>query len=126
MDIDWENEVHVLYASFSSQPLPKLEVEGSLSYTFAQAEMDDLTFSPEDDPFALPGYSFANLNGTDEFSDLNYKMFELEMNFLYRFRPDLSFGLQVWYGSFEDDDAYVYGDLDGDAYTFTGFVTYRF
>ena len=126
MGTEWENEAHVFYLSVNLVPMPRLELAGTLSYTSGEAEMDDLDFTPEDDPFALDGYSFANLQGTDDFSDLDYQMFELELTATYQLRDNLAVGLNYWYSDFQDDEEYVYGDLDGDAFTLTGFLTYHF
>ncbi len=126
MGTEWDNEAHVFYMSVNFVPMPKLEFAGTLSYTSGEADMDDLDFSAGDDPFTLPGYSFANLKGTDDFSDLDYQMFELELTATYQILDNLSVGLNYWYSDFQDDEKYVYGDLDGDAYTFTGFLTYHF
>ncbi|WP_022854209.1 hypothetical protein [Thermodesulfatator atlanticus] len=125
-EINWENESHVFFLNANYIPMPKLEMAGTISYTIGKAEMDDMVFYASEDPFDLDGYSFENLTGVENFSDLDYRMLELEMAATYHIRNNLSFTLNYWYADFEDDEPYVYGDLDGDAYSVTGFITYRF
>ncbi len=126
MGTEWENEAHIFYASLNLAPMPKLECGATISYTVGEADMDNLDFTAADDPFNLRGYSFANLNGADEFSDLDYQALELEIQATYQILENISVTLNYWYSDFDDDEEYVYGDLDGDAYVFTGFITYRF
>nr|WP_197460564.1 hypothetical protein [Thermodesulfatator autotrophicus] len=118
--------MHVFFASVNFVPTKKLELAASISYTLGEAEMDSVVFTAADDPFPLDGYSFANLTGVENFSDLDYTMLELELTATYAIRDNLSFTLTGWYSDFDDDEPYVYGDLDGEAISVTGFITYRF
>jgi len=71
-------------------------------------------------------YNPSLMNDADRYSDLDYSMLELELSGTYWIRDTLSFSLNYWYSDFEDDEPYVYGDLEGDAYALTGFITWRF
>ena len=74
----------------------------------------------------MAAYDTVNMNNADEYSDLDYQALELEIQATYQILENLSLTLNYWYSDFDDDEEYVYGDLDGEAYTFTGFITYHF
>ena len=101
-----------------------------MSYTIAEAEMDSPNFSPV--TVTLNGgaleaaYNSIYMENADDYSDLDYQAFELELEATYQLLNNLSVTLNYWYSDFQDDEKYVYGDLDGDAYIFTGFLTYHF
>ncbi|OAQ20821.1 hypothetical protein TDIS_1110 [Thermosulfurimonas dismutans] len=129
-ELDWENVAHVFYLNVFFVPMEKLDLSATLSYTLAEAEME----SP-----SMPSVTVTNgggtfdgaynpilMNNADEYSDLDYSMLELEVTGTYQIRDNLSFTLNYWYSDFDDDEPYVYGDLDGDAYTLTGFITWSF
>ncbi len=130
-ELDWENKVHVFYVSLFANPMPKLDFTGTLSYTVAEAEMDSPNF-PADILVTtgggrwIAGYRPNLVNNADEYSDLDYQALELELQATYQILDNVSFTLNYWYSDFDDDEEYVYGDLDGDAYVLTGFITYRF
>ena len=123
-ELDWENLAHTFYLSVFASPMEKLEFTGTVSYTLAEAEMDSPGFP--DEWFLATAYNPSLMNEADEYSDLDYSMLELEVTGTYRIRDNLSFTLNYWYSDFDDDEPYVYGDLDGDAYSLTGFITWRF
>lgn len=129
-ELDWENEVHVFYLSLSATPMPKLDFSGTLSYTVAEADMDSphmpsVTITNASGTYT-GGYNPVLMNNADEYSDLDYQALELEIQATYQILENVSVTLNYWYSDFDDDEEYVYGDLDGDAYVLTGFVTYRF
>jgi predicted porin len=101
-----------------------------MSYTIAEADMDSPHFSPV--TVTLNGgtleaaYNSIYMENADDYSDLDYQAFELELEATYQLLNNLSVTLNYWYSDFDDDEKYVYGDLDGDAYIFTGFLTYHF
>ncbi len=128
-ELDWENVAHTFYASLMAQVLEKLEISATISYTLAEAELDSPGFSPQP-PFVIDGtglaYDPSLMNEADEYSDLDYSMLELELTGTYKITDNLSFTLNYWYSDFDDDEPYVYGDLEGDAYSLTGFLTWSF
>jgi len=128
-ELDWENWAHTFYLSLFVKPIEKLELSGTVSYTLAEAEMDSPDFSPQP-PFIIDGkglaYDPSLMNDADDYSDLDYSMLEVELTGSYQITKNLSFSVNYWYSDFEDDEPYVYGDLDGEAYSLTGFITWTF
>ncbi len=129
-ELDWESKVHVFYVNLSASPLPRLDFSGTLSYTVAEGEMDSPSFPAIRVTTGGGRWTAAYypelMHNADEYSDLDYQALELELEATYQILDNLSFTLNYWYSDFDDDEEYVYGDLDGEAYVFTGFITYRF
>ncbi len=129
-ELDWENVAHTFYLSLFASPMEKVEFTGTVSYTLAEAEMDSPGFR-DYWPISVKGgitsaYNPSLMNNADEYSDLDYSMLEIELTGTYKITDNLSFTLNYWYSDFDDDEPYVYGDLDGDAYSLTGFLTWSF
>lgn len=127
---EYESEAHTFYVGANTKPIPKLDLSGVFSFTKGTANMYDLGFSS--DPFTLlvegrtDDYSFTNLNGTEEYSDLEYIMWELELTGNYSITDQLGLTVNWLYSEYQDQEEYVYGELDGKLWMLSSFVTYRF
>ena len=138
--MDYETTAHTFYISTFAQVLPKLDLSAMFSYTLGKGEIDDLSYDGDTfqvdtygpnmaalgQPPRLDDYSFTNINGSEDYSDLDYTMWELELSGSYSLTDALGLTVTYWYSDYEDDEEYVYGDLTGDAYSLMGYVTYRF
>ena len=129
-DTEYKTEAHTFYTSASANVMPRLDLSAMFSYTMGTGDMEGLSFAS--DPFIVgvagrtDDYSFTYVNGSDAYSDLDYTMLELELSAGYSITDSLGLTVSYWYSKFQDDGEYVYGDLDGNAYTLMGYVTYRF
>ncbi len=129
-ELDWENLAHVFYLNLFWVPQDKVEVSATVSYTLAQAEMDSpnmpaVSVTTGGGTFTA-GYDPTLMGNADEYSDLDYSILEAEISGTYRFSERVSFTLNYWYADFSDDEPYVYGDLDGEAYSLTGLISWNF
>jgi len=72
-------------------------------------------------------YDSTELNNQiDGYSDLSYEQYQFTLGGTYNFTPTCYTTASVTYDVFNSDEAYVYGDEDGDAlYGYLGFG-YRF
>lgn len=127
---EYETEAHTFYVGANARPIPKLDLAGVLSFTKGTANIHDLDFSG--DPFTLTvegrtdDYSFTYINGSDEYSDLEYIMWEFELTGSYSITDQLGLTVNWLYSEYQDQEEYVYGELDGKAWSLSSFVTYRF
>ena len=127
---EYETEAHTFYVGANVNPMPKLDLSGVFSYTKGTANIRDLDFSG--DPFTLTvegrtdDYSFTYINGSEEYSDLEYIMWELELMGNYSITDQLGLTVNWLYSDYNDQEDYVYGDLDGKVWSLSTFVTYRF
>ncbi|OPL11922.1 MAG: hypothetical protein AVO38_15285 [delta proteobacterium ML8_D] len=127
---EYETEAHTFYVGANAKPIPKLDLSGVFSFTKGTANIHDLGFSS--DPFTLTvegrtdDYSFAYINGTEEYSDLEYIMWELELTGNYSITDQLGLTVNWLYSEYQDQEEYVYGELDGKLWMLSSFVTYRF
>jgi len=127
---EYETEAHTFYVGANANPIPKLDLSGVLSFTKGTANIHDLDFSG--DPFTLAvngrtdDYSFTYINGSEEYSDLEYVMWELELTGNYSITEQLGLTVNWLYSEYQDQEEYVYGELDGKTWSLSSFVTYRF
>ena len=127
---EYETEAHTFYVCANANPIPKLDLSGVFSFTKGTANIHDLGFSG--DPFTLTvngrtdDYSFIYINGSEEYSDLEYIMWELELMGNYSITDQLGLTVNWLYSDYNDQEDYVYGELDGKAWSLSTFVTYRF
>lgn len=127
---EYETKAHTFYVGANANPMPKLDLSGVFSYTKGKANIEDLGFSS--DPFDLTvngrtdDYSFTYINGSDDYSDLEYIMWEFELAGNYSFTDQLGLTVNWLYSEYSDHEEYVYGDLDGKAWSWSTFLTYRF
>lgn len=127
---EYETEAHTFYVGANAKPIPKLDLSGVFSFTKGTANIHDLGFSS--DPFTLTvdgrtdDYSFTYINGTEEYSDLEYIMWELELTGNYSITDQLGLTVNWLYSEYQDQEEYVYGELDGKLWMLSSFVTYRF
>ena len=136
-EVDWENLAHVFYLNVSSTPIKKLDLSATLNYTYAEAEMDSpdypnikiYKFHGKDqngNPIFEYEFNPSIANNADDYSDLDYSMIGVEASASYSILDNLSLTLDYEYSDFIDVQPYVYGDLDGDAYTLTAFLSWKF
>ncbi len=123
-EVDWTNRVHVLYAAVSGSLLEKLSYLFKVSYSLAEAEMSSPNFN--DYYFVGSSYNPSLMNDADTYSKLDYSVLELNLTATYRISKRISVSLEGWYEKFVDEAPYVYGDLDGSAWSVTGYLTYKF
>jgi hypothetical protein len=127
---EYETEAHTFYVGANANPIPKLDLSGVFSFTKGTANIHDLDFNG--DPFTLTvngrtdDYSFTYINGSEEYSDLEYIMWELELTGNYSITDQLGLAVNWLYSEYQDQEEYVYGELDGKAWSLSSFVTYRF
>ena len=128
---EYETEAHTFYVGANANLIPKRwDVSGVFSFTKGTANMHDIDFSS--DPFVLTvdgrtdDYSFTYINGSNEYSDLEYIMWEFELTTNISITDQLGLTFTGLYSDYNDQEEYVYGELDGKLFRLAGFVTYRF
>jgi hypothetical protein len=128
---EYETEAHTFYVGANANLIPKRwDVSGVFSFTKGTANIHDLDF--DGDPFTLTvegrtdDYSFTYINGSEKYSDLEYIMWELELTTNISITDQLGLTVSWLYSDYNDQEEYVYGELDGKTYSVSGFVTYRF
>jgi len=132
---EYETEAHTVYVGANANLIPKRwDVSALYSFTKGTANMQDLGFSSDPFPLSVAGdadvpsgvYHFTYLNGTNEYSDLEYIMWEFELTTNVSITDQLGLTVVGRYSDYNDQEEYVYGELDGSLFTLSGFVTYRF
>ena len=123
-NIKYKTKAHTVYLGANAQPIHKLDLSGILSYSHGKGSMND--FAAPNDPFNLPNYSFSNLNGMENYSDLDYSQWELELSGAYDITEQLGINVVGRASVYTDNQEYVYGDLNGEVYSLSTFLTYRF
>ena len=78
------------------------------------------------DPLLPILYSLSALEGVETYSDLEYKQLDLTLGGTFQFTPNFYIAAQGTYSKFEDNEAYVYGDQDGDLLAVSAGLGYRF
>ncbi len=127
------------------QATEKLALNAGITYNNAKDSWDwndfaeratvlrEDTLTPLNESAAPPGqYAPTNYdtweqnNNIDSYSDLSYEQFQVTVGGTYNFTPSCYTTASMTYDKFISDEAYVYGDEDGDAYYgYLGFG-YRF
>lgn len=128
---EYETEAHTVYVGANANLIPKRwDVSALYSFTKGTANIHDLGFTS--DPFVLSvdgrtdDYSFTYINGSNEYSNLEYIMWEFELTTNVSITDQLGLTVVGRYSDYNDQEEYVYGELDGSLFTLSGFVTYRF
>ncbi len=78
------------------------------------------------DPVLLTLYDITAMTEVASYSDLEYQQLGASIGGTYAFSPALYLTAQAGYDLFIDDQAYVYGDQDGEAYRLSIGLGYRF
>ncbi len=130
---EYETEAHTFYVGANVNLIPKRwDASGVFSFTKGTANIHDLGFTSSSDPFPLTvagrtdDYSFTYINGSEEYSDLEYIMWELELTTNITITDQLGLTFTGLYSDYNDQEEYVYGELDGKVFSVSGFMTYRF
>ncbi len=102
---------------------------GSALYSMSEADWNDPSLNFPDavtDPVVLNNYPIDEMGEVSRYSELEFSLAEISLGGSYAFSPALYATLELSYRSFKDDDPYVYGDQDGDAYQGYAAVGYKF
>jgi hypothetical protein len=128
---EYETETHTFYVGANASLIPeRWDISAVYSFTKGTANIQDLGFG--NDPFApaIEGrtgeYSFTYINGSNKYSDLEYIMLEVELTTNISITDQLGLTFTGRYSDFNDQEEYVYDELDGSLFSLSGFVTYRF
>ncbi len=78
------------------------------------------------DPVLLALYDVTTMTGVETYSDLEYQQVSVNIGGSYSFSPALYLTAQAGYDLFVDDQPYVYGDQDGEMYSVSLGIGYRF
>ncbi len=123
-DIKYKNRAHTAYLGFDVRPIHRLGFSATASYSHGKAGMN--RFSVPNDPFNLPNYSFKNLKNMQKYSDLDYNQWEAELSGTYDITKQLAINVVGRTSIYTDNQEYVYGNLNGEVYSVSTFLTYRF
>lgn len=107
----------------------KLVLFASALYNASEAEMKNLSLQfPEGTTSisVLALYDVTQMTNVENYSDLEYEQIEVNLGGTYAFTDTLSLAAKAGYQLFGDNEPYVYGDQDGDAYYGNLGVAYRF
>ncbi len=109
----------------------KLNLFGNAIYNVTEGGMNSFSLQwpagvDLTDPVLVPLYDLTNMTGVETYSDLKYQQVSVGFGGSYAFSPALYLSAQASYDMFLDDQEYVYGDQDGDAYRVSLGLGYRF
>jgi hypothetical protein len=128
-------------ANFDFNPLDKLQLSLDLSYTLGTEEMDSFhpripagNFAMDQSPskafyisyLSSDGGKTVDFSGFDDLSDLDYSI--IDLTFTANLDINEHWGIYgvFNYTDFQDDESYVYGDLDGTFYSANIGIEYKF
>lgn len=97
----------------------QLDLQATLSFSDAQAEWKGLSISYPgivNDPVLLELYDPEGMTTITDYSTLHYQLTDISLGGTYRFTPALYMTAQASWEYYNDKDAYVYGDMSGEAY----------
>ena len=138
--------MNVFLANLDFTPNKKFNISLNGSYTKGKAEMDtphfvvpDISFINQDQDihgFAPPlfyityissdGGKTLDFAGFDDYSDLDYSVLNLTLNVNLAINEHWSIYGVFNLTDFNDDEEYVYGDLDGTYYSANIGIQYKF
>ena len=122
-------------ASIDYNPIPKLTLNAGGSYSLAKSKMHDVNFASDEhtDGYRLDNgglwkgtYDVANANGMEAFSELDYKVIDVNIGATYNISEKVGLSVNYNYSDVDSGEEYVYGDESGANQAVMGFVTYRF
>ena len=144
--VEYNNKMNVFLANLDFTPNKKFNISLNGSYTKGKAEMDtphfvvpDISFVNQDQDihgFAPPlfyityissdGGKTLDFAGFDDYSDLDYSVLNLTLNVNLAINEHWSIYGVFNLTDFNDDEEYVYGDLDGTYYSANIGIQYKF
>jgi hypothetical protein len=101
----------------------------SLVYNKTEGGMNSFTLTwpgTITDPLLPILYSLSTLEGVETYSDLEYSQVDLTLGGTFAFTENFYLAAQATYSKLEDNEAYVYGDLDADMIVASVGIGYRF
>lgn len=126
----YKTKAHTVYLGANARPIHKLDFSGTVSYSHGKASMNN--FAVPNDPFTLSvqgrtdDYSFSYLSNMQKYSELDYSQWEVELSGAYDITEQLGINVVGRASVYTDNQEYVYGDLNGEVYSVSTFLTYRF
>jgi hypothetical protein len=126
--------------SLDFTPTDKLKLSLSANYTIGESGMDTPHFSApaaflNGDQSSSPSFYIVFISsdgktldytGYDEYSDLDYSIFDLTFNVSFDISETVGIYGVFNYTDYTDDEPYAYGDLDGAYYSANIGITYKF
>jgi hypothetical protein len=120
---DYTTETKAIFLNLALGASEKLDLYLDGTYALSEGSFDPFEMpEPEDQP----GNWANDFSGVNQYSDLDYRQVEATLGASYLLDERASvYGSVTWY-DFEDDEAYVYGDLDGQIIMYATGMTVRF
>ena len=112
------------------QATEQLALNASILYNHAKADWKGLNITTpayvDDQTLTGTIYDIESINVITDYSDLEYQQTEVNLGGTYLFSPMLYLTAAVSWEQFEDNSPYVYGDQDGEMYSTSVGVGYKF
>jgi predicted porin len=140
--VDYTTEYHAITLALDFQPTQKLNLTGSISYTYSDAGFDNVHFDnilpklKSMNPTAPQNYAwgaftmdwpdgYPSFDEMDDFSDLKMETLEVDLGASYEITKNLSVDVNFSYQDFNDEEYYIY-DGDGSVYFIGANIRYTF
>ncbi|BAT72377.1 hypothetical protein TST_1591 [Thermosulfidibacter takaii ABI70S6] len=140
--MDYTTDYHALTLAVSFQPIEKLTLSGSVTYTYSEASFDNVHFKniiPELralNPTAPQNYAWGaftkdwpehqpTFDEMDNWSDLQIETWEVNLDANYQLTKNLSVDVSFNWQDFNDEEYYIY-DGDGTFYWVGATINYKF
>lgn len=135
-DVDYDVDAQILYLSSTYLPTKTIKVYGDIMAMWAKSDISVPDFGPNQTYTYYPNvgfpYSYSvmrnylDYTGSDGYSELDYSSIEIALGTEIELYKGIGLNVNGAYRWFEDKEAYLGSDLDGEAYMINTAITYKF